>query len=168
MIVRINDSLNRYRNPFCFRNAGGSCQPAGSLERLEYHREHQCNRVMVYYAVAILQNLPPSFAVFFPLMEYRLSASAFSPPRGALWYNMRTISDFGTGVVGRTDEVGRTDTVLTQKENVVRHCQQSPICPLTSYANTADIWHCKWIPFVSLALFRNANGTIFSCSIVDM
>ena len=56
-----------------------------------------------------------------------------------VWYNLRTISGVGTGVVVRSREVertniggrfwvaGRTDTVLTEEEADVRRCQQSPI-----------------------------------------
>ena len=70
-----------------------------------------------------------------------------------------------SGEVERTDiwrrfsVVGRTDTVLSQKDDDVRHCQQSPIWSSTSCANTADSWHCKPFPCLSLSSTRNANGT---------
>ena len=79
-----------------------------------------------------------------------------------------------TGEVGRTDigrrfdGVGRTDTALAQKEDDVRHCQQSPIWSLTACASTADRWHCKLFFYLSLSLTINANGTVLSCSIVDL
>ena len=51
---------------------------------------------------------------------------------------------------------GRTDTVLTQKEGDVRHCQQSSFC------------NCKPNPVLRLVVTFTSNGTFFSCSIVDM
>ena len=71
-----------------------------------------------------------------------------------------------TGEVRRTDiwrrfwVVGRTDTVLTEEEDDVRHCQQSPIWSSTSCANSADSWHCKPFPYMSFSLAGNANGTV--------
>ena len=79
-----------------------------------------------------------------------------------------------SGEVGRTDiwgrfgALGRTYTVLKDNGSDVRHCQQSPIWPLTSSSNTVDRWLCRPIPCLSLKLTGNANGTAFSCSIVDM
>ena len=79
-----------------------------------------------------------------------------------------------SGGVGQTDiwrrfgVVERTNAVLTHKEDDVRHCQQSPIWSSTSCANTADGWNCKLFPSLSLSFTGNANGTVLSCSIVDI
>ena len=79
-----------------------------------------------------------------------------------------------TGEVGRTDigrrfeVVGRTDTVLTEKKDDVRHCQKSPIWSSKSCANTANSWHCNQFPYLSFSLTGNADGTVLSCSFVDM
>ena len=78
------------------------------------------------------------------------------------------------GEVGRTDTwrrfgvVGRTDTVLTEENDDVRHCQQSAFRSSMSCTNTADSCQCKLSPYLSLSFIANANGTVLSCSIVDM
>ena len=91
-----------------------------------------------------------------------------------------TISGLDTGVVVRTGDVGRmdswrrfgvvrrTDTLLAEEEDDVKHCQQSPIWSSASCGNTADSWHCKPFPYLSLSMTVNANGTVLSCSIVDL
>ena len=73
-----------------------------------------------------------------------------------------------TNISRRFEVVGQRDTVLTQNEGDGRHGQQSPICSLKSSANTADSCHCKPIPYLSLTLTDNVDGTLLSCSIVDL
>ena len=71
-----------------------------------------------------------------------------------------------TGEVGRMDiwrrvgVVGRTDAVLAEEEDDIRHRQQSPIWSSTSCGNTADSRHCKPFPYLSLSLMTDANGTV--------
>ena len=64
------------------------------------------------------------------------------------------------GIWRRFGVVGRTDTVLAEEEEDVRHCQKSPIWSSTSCANTADSWHCKLFPYLPLSMTGNANGTV--------
>ena len=58
--------------------------------------------------------------------------------------------------------------MLTHKEYDVRHCQEIPISSSTSCANSADSWNCKPFPYLSLPWTGDGNGTVLSCSIVDM
>ena len=116
-------------------------------------------------------------SIALPSLAQVMQSGALPPPPviqfedhlGLLWRGRGSIYWSGTdGHWRRFGVVGRTDTVLRQKEDDVRHCQQSPFWSLPLCANTAHSWHCKPFPYLWSSLTHNANGTVLSCSIVDM